>query len=567
MDSHPASAGRVFVCCNREVPGRAPGPRQHTYAGRRMTTISSPFLREMHWRGQVQPNGCTDVLGLDAHLAASRRAYVGFDPTADSLTIGNLVGIMALARWQRCGHTPVAVMGGGTGLIGDPSGKSAERTLNTEEVVRANVEKIREIFDKGELFEKGSTSTQPGALRVVNNIDWLGKLGFLQALRGVGKYFSVNMMIQKDSVRERLHNRDQGISYTEFSYMILQAYDYAWLHEHAGVTVQMGGSDQFGNIVVGIDLIRKRAKTILQQLAEIGTAELCEVLESYPGGAGLAERWRQSAGSSLADAIESSAQWARTREELSREIGDFLDFQFAQEGEGQARETLVEVAKQQVRAGLRLARSQESYGLTWPLVTKADGGKFGKTESGAIWLTLQRTSPFAYLQFWLNAADADVVRFLKTFTFLPQEQIAALEQQVQVNPGAREAQRVLAREATAIIHGRTEAANAEAAARALFSGEIAGLPLATLEEVLSSAPSSRHARSLLEAGVPLLDLLVETRLAASKREAKEFLGGGSVSVNGRKAGADEKLATRDLLHGTIIALRRGKKQWHVTRWG
>ncbi len=524
------------------------------------------FMDELSWRGLIHQT--TGEEALRKHLAGgARTAYVGFDPTAPSLTIGNLVGIIVLVRFALAGHRPIVVVGGATGLIGDPSGKSAERTLNTPDTVQANVTGQTRIYHNVWRNAAALTGAPLGEPPIRNNYDWFKTITFLDALRDIGKHFSVNMMIQKDSVRERLHNRDQGISYTEFSYMILQAYDYAWLHEHAGVTVQMGGSDQFGNIVVGIDLIRKRAKTILQQLAEIGTAELCEVLESYPGGAGLAERWRQSAGSSLADAIESSAQWARTREELSREIGDFLDFQFAQEGEGQARETLVEVAKQQVRAGLRLARSQESYGLTWPLVTKADGGKFGKTESGAIWLTLQRTSPFAYLQFWLNAADADVVRFLKTFTFLPQEQIAALEQQVQVNPGAREAQRVLAREATAIIHGRTEAANAEAAARALFSGEIAGLPLATLEEVLSSAPSSRHARSLLEAGVPLLDLLVETRLAASKREAKEFLGGGSVSVNGRKAGADEKLATRDLLHGTIIALRRGKKQWHVTRWG
>ncbi|MFO0831480.1 MAG: tyrosine--tRNA ligase [Phycisphaerales bacterium] len=456
-----------------------------------MAAHTSTFLREMDWRGQVQPNGCTDPAGLDAHLAqAGRRAYVGFDPTADSLTIGNLVGIMALARWQRCGHTPVAVMGGGTGLIGDPSGKSAERTLNTEEVVRSNVEKIRGIFERGELFEKGSASTDGGALRIVNNIDWLGKLGFLEALRDIGKHFSVNMMIQKDSVKERLHNRDQGISYTEFSYMILQAYDFFWLRQHEGVSVQMGGSDQFGNIVTGIDLIRKKA---------------------VPGSA-------------------------------TKDITGHLP----------------EVAP---------AARVDAFGLTWPLVTKADGGKFGKTESGAIWLSSHRTSPFAYSQFWLNAADADVVRFLKTFTFLSQEEVGALEHKVKTEPGAREAQRVLAREATAIIHGRTEAANAEGAARALFSGEISGLPLATLEEVLASAPSSTHGRSLLEAGVPLLDLLVDTKLAASKREAKEFLGSGSVSVNGRKAGAEEKVGTRDLLHGTIIALRRGKKQWHVTRWG
>ena len=288
------------------------------------------------------------------------------------------------------------------------------------------------------------------------------------------------MMIQKDSVRERLHNRDQGISYTEFSYMILQSYDFLHLYRAMGVTLQMGGSDQFGNIVGGCDLIRRCAPT-----------------------------------------------------------------QPASESE----------------------HAPESFGLTWPLVTKSDGGKFGKTESGAIWLSAHRTSPYAYYQFWLNAADADVVRFLKTFTFLSHDEINALEHKVQTEPGAREAQRALARAATDIIHGKTEMEAAENAAKALFSGEIASLPKQLLEDVLSSAPSVTLPKTRLAGdGVALLDLLVEAQAVASKREAKEFLANGSISINGTKATPDQKITASNLLHGSIVAIRRGKKNWYVTRW-
>lgn len=435
-----------------------------------MSTVrDNSFLGEMRWRGQLHQ--CTDEAGLEKHLSSGvRRAYAGFDPTADSLTIGNLVTIMALARFQRAGHAPVALMGGGTGLIGDPSGKSAERQLMTAETVASNVAKIETIFDRILDF----SGSGPAKATMVNNIDWLGNLGYLEALRDIGKHFSVNMMIQKDSVRDRLHNRDQGISYTEFSYMILQSYDYLHLFRENGVTLQLGGSDQWGNIVGGCDLVRR--------------------MMPAPGN--------------------------------------------------------------------------ESWGVTWPLVTKADGGKFGKTETGAIWLTKERTSPYAYFQFWLNAADGDVVRFLKTFTFLPENEIAALEDRVKTNPAEREAQRTLAREATKIVHGESETQQAEAAAKALFSGDIAGLPASLLDEVFASAPSVTLAKTRLEGeGVALLDLLVEINAVASKREAKEFLGNGSVSINGQKASPDHKLKATDLLHGRVIAIRRGKKNWHVTRWG
>jgi tyrosyl-tRNA synthetase len=440
-----------------------------------MHAEKSSFLADMRWRGQIHQ--ITHPAELDAHLIGGvRRAYAGFDPTADSLTIGNLVTIMALARFQRAGHKPIAVMGGGTGLIGDPSGKSAERQLNTRDTVAANVQSIEKIFDRLLDFS-GKPETKA---ELVNNIDWLDKISYLDALRDIGKHFSVNMMIQKDSVRERLHNRDQGISYTEFSYMILQSYDFLHLYRAMGVTLQMGGSDQFGNIVGGCDLIRRCAPS-----------------------------------------------------------------QHASESE----------------------HAPESFGLTWPLVTKSDGGKFGKTESGAIWLSAHRTSPYTYYQFWLNAADADVVRFLKTFTFLSHDEINALEHKVQTEPGAREAQRALARAATEIIHGKSEMDAAENAAKALFSGEIASLPKQLLEDVLSSAPSVTLPKSRLAGeGVALLDLLVEAHAVASKREAKEFLANGSISVNGTKATLDQKITASSLLHGSIVAIRRGKKNWYVTRW-
>ncbi|HLP83252.1 MAG TPA: tyrosine--tRNA ligase [Phycisphaerales bacterium] len=444
-------------------------------------TPRSAFLNDMLWRGQI--NQGTDLPAMDKWLCdgdpATKKAYVGFDPTADSLTIGNLVGIMTLARWQQAGHTPVALMGGATGLIGDPSGKSAERTLNSEETVRNNVKRIATIFAGGELFNSNATTN---ALKMVNNIDWLGTMGFLEALREIGKHFSVNMMIQKDSVKARLESREQGISYTEFSYMLLQAYDFFWLHKHEHVATQMGGSDQFGNIVVGKDLIDKKA---------------------------------------AADASHAPTHSAHT------------------------------------------------FGLTWPLVTKADGTKFGKTESGAIWLKADRTSPYAYYQFWLNAADADVVRFLKTFTFLKREEVEALAASQQANPGAREAQRALAREATRILHGKAAMENAEAAGKALFSGEVAGLDLATLRDVFANVPNKSLSKASLEGdGIPVLDILVDPdlKLAASKREARDFLTANAVTINGKPVTADSRLTTRDLLHNCFIAIRRGKKQWAATEW-
>jgi len=421
------------------------------------------FLDELAWRGLLHQ---TTAETLPAYLAKPGRiAYAGFDPTADSLTVGNYVPMKLLAHWQRAGHCPVVLMGGGTGLIGDPSGKSAERQLMTPEVVAHNVSRQRAIFERVLDFSQQSTC----AATVVDNGDWLRTLGYLDVLRDVGKHFSVNQMIMRDSVKSRLEEREQGISYTEFSYMILQAYDFVHLFRTMGCTVQLGGADQWGNIVSGIDLIRRMEQG-------------------------------------------------------------------------------------------------EAYGITNPLVTKADGGKFGKSEKGSVWLTADRTSPFRFHQYWLNTADADVVRFLKWFTFLPQDRIAELEHSAAERPQEREAQRALANEMTEIFHGATERGNAEAAGRALFAGELAELDARTIEEIAEDLPCTvLEPGELGGEGVLLADVLVRTTLAASKREARDFLQAGAVLVNGTKAAADARLTPRDLLHGSVALLRRGKKNWHAIR--
>jgi|688.fasta_scaffold162849_2 tyrosyl-tRNA synthetase len=423
------------------------------------------FLDELSWRGLLHQ---TTSESLPAHLATPGRVgYAGFDPTADSLTVGNYVPMKLLAHWQRAGHRPVVLMGGGTGLIGDPSGKSAERQLLDEEAVRHNVSRQRTIFERVIDF----SATGDRAATVVDNGDWLRGLGYVEVLRDVGKHFSVNQMIMRDSVRTRLEGREQGISYTEFSYMILQAYDFLHLHRSIGCTVQLGGADQWGNIVSGIDLVRRVAQG-------------------------------------------------------------------------------------------------EAFGITNPLVTRSDGGKFGKSERGAIWLTADRTSPFRFHQFWLNTADADAGRFLRWFTFLPRERIEALDRSAAERPQEREAQRVLADEMTELFHGPTERANAEAAGRALFSGELSALDARTVGEIAEDLPSTRlEPGELGGEGLALVELLPRTTLAASKREARDFLQAGAVQVNGTKAAADARLTPRDLLHGSVALLRRGKKQWHAVRPG
>ncbi|MDB4974697.1 MAG: tyrosyl-tRNA synthetase [Myxococcaceae bacterium] len=426
------------------------------------------FLDEITWRGLLHQ--ATAQQELRAHLETPGRvAYAGFDPTADSLTVGHLIPIMLLQHFQRAGHRPVVLIGGGTGLIGDPSGKDSERTLQTRERVDQNVAGQRKVLER---FLDFSTERANGAL-LVNNADWLEKLGYLEVLRTIGKHFSVNAMIQRDSVRTRLESREQGISYTEFSYMLLQAYDFLHLHRTLGVTLQMAGSDQFGNIASGVDLIRRDAQ-----------------------GAG-----------------------------------------------------------------------HEAFGLTAPLLLRADGKKFGKSEKGAVWLSADKTSPYAFYQFWINVDDADVGSYLKLFTFLSQDEIASLLAAHAQEPHKREAQRTLARTLTALVHGEAELKAAEIASSALFTGDLKGLSESLLDAVMEDVPSSEHPRSALEAeGIALLELLPETKLVSSKREARQFLETGAVLVNGDKAAPTQRLTSSDLLHGKVIVLKRGKKNWHLTRW-
>ncbi|MDD9945836.1 MAG: tyrosine--tRNA ligase [Myxococcales bacterium] len=428
------------------------------------------FLAELKWRGLLHQTTSTEE--LVAHLAApGRLGYAGFDPTRDSLTIGNLIPIMLLKHWQRAGHRPIVLMGGGTGLIGDPSGKDAERQLMTEDRVQRNVDAQVTIMRRLLDFEG-----ERGAM-LVNNADWLNTLGYIEVLRGIGKHFSINAMIQKDSVRDRLHNREQGISYTEFSYMLLQAYDFLHLRRELGCTVQFAGSDQFGNIVAGIDLIRR----------EFGRGDAGQV---------------------------------------------------------------------------------EAFGITAPLVTKADGKKIGKSEKGAIWLDADNTSPYAFYQFWLNVDDADVENFIKWYTLLSEAEVTELVQAHREAPHARMAQRRLAQEVTRMVHGDGELAQVEHASQALFGGSIRELSEDLLRQVFADVPHSEHARGALAGdGVALVELLPQTTLASSKREARQFLTAGAVSVNGEKVAEARRVTETDLLHGHTVLLRRGKKLWHAARFG
>ena len=429
--------------------------------------MTGGFLDELRWRGLLHQRTAEEA--LDRHLAErGRLAYCGFDPTADSLTIGNLVAITLLSHWQRAGHKPIVVMGGGTGLIGDPSGKDRERPLLGREQVEANIAGQRRVLERLLDFNP----SRPNAAVLVDNADWLAKLRFIDFLRDVGKHFSVNAMIQKESVRERLHQRDQGISYTEFSYMLLQAYDFLHLRREMGCSVQLAGSDQYGNIVAGIDLIHRT-----------------------------------------------------------------------------------------------LGHEAEAYGVTAPLLTHADGRKIGKSEGGAVWLSAERTSPYAFYQYWINVADADVGAFLRWFTLLARDEIDAIEASHRAAPQERLAQRALAAHMTERLHGAAERRRVEAASDALFgSGELAALDAATLAEVFADVPHSDHDPRALAAGVSLVELLPTTALVGSKREAREFLASGAIWVNGRRVAPDHRLTAGDLLPGSLILLRRGKKSWHATRW-
>ena len=420
------------------------------------------IVEELQWRGLVAD--CTDMPELVKRLSASPlTVYCGFDPTADSLHIGNLVPLLALRRFQLLGHHPIPLAGGATGSIGDPSGKTEERQLLTRETLSANIAKVKEQLRRLLDFD---TPTNPAKL--LDNSTWTAPVTFLDFLRDIGKHFSVNQMVAKESVRARMEDREAGISYTEFSYMLLQAFDFYVLCRDHNCELQIGGSDQWGNITAGIDL---------------------------------------------------------TRRKLGRTV----------------------------------------YGLTLPLITNADGSKFGKTVSGAIWLDPARTSVYKFYQYWVRTDDRDVIRYLRFFTFLNQEEIATLEQQHTANPGARVAHKALAKAVTDLVHGPDATADAIRASDILFGGDLAGMSETTFNVIVGEVPTKELERAQLDGtGRPLVDVLVHSGLAKSKGQGRKDIEGGGVYLNNvREEAFQRAVTTGDLLFGKHLLLRKGKRDYVV----
>ena len=422
------------------------------------------LLEDLKWRGLIAD--CTDEKALSERLAQGPlTVYCGFDPTGDSLHVGHLMGQITLRRFQLAGHHVLALAGGATGMIGDPSGKSAERNLQTPAQLAHNVTCITSHLSRLLDFK---APTNPA--RIVNNADWTSGISYLEFLRDVGKHFSINVMIAKDSVRSRMEG-DAGISYTEFSYQLLQAHDFYHLHSNPNYKcdLQIGGSDQWGNITAGTDLIRKK--------------------------------------------LGKTAAW----------------------------------------------------GLTFPLITKSDGTKFGKTEGGAVWLDPKKTSPYKFYQFFVNTEDVMVVPYLKKFTLLSREAIEALETQHVADPGRREAHKALAREVTCLVHGQAALDAALRASEILFGAEIGDTSEETFKDVVGEIPTKDFERTKLEgAGTTLIDLLVYTGLAPSKGQARKDIEGGGIYVNNvREASITRSVATSDLLFGKYLLLRKGKRTYAV----
>lgn len=422
--------------------------------------MSRDLIDELQWRGLIAQ--ASDLEGLAEHLAtASRTLYCGFDPTADSLHIGSLVPLLALRRFQQHGHRPILLLGGATGLIGDPSFKTDERTLNDSGVVAGWVKALRTQVEPFLDFDG-----ENGAI-MSNNLEWTENLDVISFLRDIGKHFSVNQMIQRDSVRQRLERADQGISYTEFSYMLLQGMDYLELAKRYECSLQIGGSDQWGNIVSGMDLVR-------------------------------------------------------------RHLG------------------------------------REAFALTLPLVTKADGSKFGKTASGTVWLSPEKTSPYAFYQFWLNTADADVVNYLRYFSFLDKEAIDGLAEDLAAQPEQRNAQRRLAEEITELVHGADAVVSAQRISQALFGGT----PQDLQEDDLHQLQQDGLPSTVCNQGDGLLSVMVEAGLTRSTGEARKLVQGGGVRLNG-EALSDPRAEVdfSQALYGRYIVLRRGKKVYHLLAKG
>lgn len=395
--------------------------------------------------------------------------YCGFDPTSDSLHVGSLLPLLTLRRFQLAGHRVIAVIGGATGMIGDPSGKAQERLLLGPDALAHNVRGITQVISRF-LETRGSNPA-----KILNNADWFKGVDYISFLRDIGKHFTINHMMAKESVRARLEDREHGISYTEFSYMLLQAYDFHELHRQEGCTLQIGGSDQWGNITAGCELIRRIAA-----------------------------------------------------------------------------------------ASGRIA--PEVHGMTHPLVMKADGTKFGKTEQGTVWLDAAKTSPYRLYQFFIQTADADTGTYLRYFTFLPIEEIEALEKSLQTAPEKREAQKALAREMTRLVHGDEAFLQAEAASSALFGEEIKKLDRQTFLDVMSDAPSSQLPAAQIQSGISLIDLLVQSGLSSSKGAARKDVTSGGIYLNNeRTSDAAFTVNAQHLIANEFIVLRKGKRNYHLIR--
>ena len=420
----------------------------------------SDLFSELHWRGLVYDatQGTKEILAREKVTA-----YAGFDPTAASLHVGHLIQILALARLQRAGHSPIALVGGGTGMIGDPSGKTVERTLQSRDVIEANVRSIRAQLER---FLDFSAPKNPA--RLANNGEWLNSMTAMEFLRDVGKYFTVNYLLAKESVKRRIES-EEGISYTEFSYSLLQAYDFLVLHDRFNCRLQVGGSDQWGNIVAGADLIRK-------------------------------------------------------------------------------------------------LRGTQAHGLVSPLLTTSSGTKFGKTEAGAVWLDPALTSPFRFYQFWFNSDDAEVIAYLKFFTYNTQNEIAQLEREMKEHPERRDAQRELARAVTAMVHNPDQVARAERASVVLFGGPLASAELEDILMVFDDAPSISVSAASLQKGIGSAELAVTAGLAASKGEAGRLIKQGGLYVNDRRL-TDERghVTMADAIGQSVIVLRKGQRERRIVK--
>lgn len=416
------------------------------------------LLDELEWRGLI--NQVTDREGLENLLdSQSVSLYCGFDPTADSLHIGHLVPIIMLRRFQKAGHKPIALVGGGTGMIGDPSGRTTERSLNSKEVVMGYAESIQEQIGKLVQFGEGEN---PVVSR--NNYEWLSSMTFIEVLRDIGKHFGINYMLAKESVSSRI---EKGITFTEFSYMLLQSIDFMKLYEKENVQLQIGGSDQWGNITAGMELIR------------------------------------------------------RTRENPEEE-------------------------------------EVKVFGLTVPLITKADGTKFGKTAGNAIWLNPDKTTPYEFYQFWINTDDRDVVRFLRYFTFLSKEEIEDLEQEVATHPEKRIAQKRLAEEMTKMVHSEEALQQAIKISDALFSGDIKELSVQEIEQGFKDVPTFK----MEKADIGLVDLIVQAKISPSKRQAREDIQNGAIYINGeRQKEIGYEITAADRIEDVFTIIRRGKKKY------